>query len=75
MDEFDWRDEEMADALGLECADLDGERVCPIPADTQWYVVSWPEHILTPQYNGDANYAGPFSRDEAIDRADEVYGE
>lgn len=43
-----------------------------------WYVVSWPQHVVTPRYNGDCSCRGPFdSREEAL--ADEptahVYGE
>lgn len=25
-----------------------------------WYVITWPDHVLTPQYNGDCSCHGPF---------------
>ena len=37
------------------------------PDPTNWYLVMWPEHVLTPRYNGDCTVHGPFcSSDEAL---------
>ncbi len=56
--------------LGALCDSLtdrlpDGEEI-----DVQgWYVVRWPEHVTNPRYNGDADYTGPLTREEAIKNA------
>ncbi|HQL63492.1 MAG TPA: hypothetical protein PLQ35_14480 [bacterium] len=30
-----------------------------------FYVVLWPEHVLTPRYNGDCDIHGPMTREDA----------
>ena len=31
----------------------------------EFVIVTWPEHVISPAYNGDANYSGPMSLAEA----------
>lgn len=38
-----------------------------------WWQVSWPEHVINPRYNSDANYGRCRTREEALDGAVE-YG-
>ena len=38
-----------------------------------WWVVSWPEHVITPSYDSDARYT-PMGEFDAIAEADEVFG-
>lgn len=40
-----------------------------------WWRVSWPEHVSSPRFNGDANYRACKSEQEARESADCVYGE
>ena len=42
-----------------------------------WWVVMWPEHVVTPRYNSDASYHRVESKQDAIDYREcaEVFGE
>lgn len=48
---------------------------CKAQAAAAWWEVSWPEHVICPAYNGDANYARHHSEAAARESADSVYGE
>lgn len=40
-----------------------------------WWLVSWPEHVVCPRFNGDANYRQCSGEQSARESADVVYGE
>jgi hypothetical protein len=40
-----------------------------------WWLVSWPEHVISPRYNGDAMYSACEDESDARDNAETVYGE
>tara|TARA_Y100001970_G_C14123575_1_gene797681 strand:- start:234 stop:551 length:318 start_codon:yes stop_codon:yes gene_type:complete len=63
----DWDERELADALGVPF--VEGEGVKCEAIIIGWWVVTWPEHVLTTStLNRDATYAGPFGhRIEAMD--------
>ena len=50
-------DVDIAEALCVDSID-------DFEAENVWFVVTWPEHVLNPLYNGDANYAGPYTTQE-----------
>lgn len=43
--------------------------------DQTWWLVSWPDHVICPRFNGDANYRRCSSEQDARESADAVYGE
>ena len=56
----DWHEPELADALGLETKrDEEGFELVDWTdqALNAWWKVTWPEHITSSSYNGDATYS------------------
>lgn len=41
----------------------------------KWWLVKWPEHVISPRYNSDASYLHSDSESEARSAADLVYAE
>lgn len=76
----DWHEPELADTLCLETnTDAEGFEAVDWTdrALTAWWIVTWPEHVTSPSYNGDATYSlirsqdfDAYVKDGAI-----VYGE
>ncbi len=56
----DWDFPEFADALGLETKrDEEGFELVDWTDESlnAWWKVTWPEHVTSPSYNGDATYS------------------
>ncbi len=66
--ECGWGEKEIAAALGIKTEMVEDEfgeiyENCPEPGD--WWVVAWPEHVISPKYDSDATYHGPIDSQEA----------
>ena len=59
----DWSESDIAEHLGIRMLKKNGEEFHEIDIDeikSGWWRVHWPEHVLTPAFNQDATYHGPF---------------
>lgn len=73
---FGHTDRTVQEVVGLDDVASDADESAVVEAlRGTWWVVSWPEHVTTPRYNGDANYGRCRDEAEARELADCVYGE
>lgn len=55
-----------------EANNLDAKLILSLTGS--WWIVSWPDHVVVPRYNSDANYRQVSGCEEAVQFADLEYG-